>query len=140
MKVRLIFALAAALFLSIVSRPHSASAQELFGVHVVAVSQPHSPVQITEFIFGKTNDGWRGPRIAVMNQSNQQVESFQLEIQYLAPKGCNVLGTPDAPYDFITVEGADPEFLRSGGLRRRIPPGLSAESSFDFKADGPFPS
>ncbi len=29
-----------------------ATAQDLFGVHVVAVDQPHSPIKITEFLFG----------------------------------------------------------------------------------------
>jgi hypothetical protein len=127
----------AILFVSTAIAPSPVVAQELFGVHVVAVNQSHSPVRIAEFVFGKNDHGWHGPRIVAMNQTKKQVENYQLEIQYLAPKGCNVLGTPDAPYEFLTVEQSDPDPLR-GGFNHQIPPMSSAESPFDFGADEPF--
>ena len=127
----------AVLFVSTAIAPSPVVAQELFGVHVVAVSQSHSPVRIAEFVFGKNDHGWHGPRIVAMNQTKKQVESYQLEIQYLAPKGCNVLGTPDAPYEFLTVEQADPDPLR-GGFNQQIAPMSSAESPLNFKAEQPF--
>ena len=58
-------------------------------------------------------------------------------MQYLAPKGCNVLGTPTAPCEFIKVEQPFPDPLR-GGYSRGIPPLQSVETPFDFKADEPF--
>ncbi len=78
-----------------------ATAQELFGVHVIAVNRFHSPVEITEFIFGKGDNSLRGPKIVVANHSKKVVTGYGLELVYLASQGCNVKGTSVLPILFL---------------------------------------
>ena len=109
------------------------SAQELFGVHFVVVDEPGSPVKITEFVFGKGNNWWRGPNILVANHSKKEVAAYTLAVDYLASKGCNVLGSPNARYDFLTIER-----INAAGFARGIQPGASAEQIVNIKPEEPF--
>ena len=49
-----------------------ATAQELFGVHVIAVNRFHSPVEITEFIFGKGDNAQRPTQCAETRQRHAE--------------------------------------------------------------------
>ncbi len=105
-------------------------------MHVVAVDHPHSPIKITEFLFGQGDNLMRGPKIVVANQSKKDVTGYGLQVTYLASKGCNVRGTSDAPYDFIEIERTD--VSSDPGIYRGISPGQSAEHRFNVRPDEPF--
>ena len=113
-----------------------ATAQELFGVHVIAVNRFHSPVEITEFIFGKGDNSLRGPKIVVANHSKKVVTGYGLELVYLASQGCTVKGTPDAPYSFLEIDetGASGDLGRS----RQLASGQSAEHRLNVRPEQPF--
>jgi len=119
------FSLLAALIVALCVFNHSASAQELFGVHVVVVPQSDSPVRIRQINIGE-GYGEGSPEIVLENLTGEPVRSIGISTWMAQPKNCYdesraprnpqyytvLLNQPLAPHSTSSVWYGNINFLR----------------------------